>query len=168
MNMTLMTFISLKRFGFRWYSNRDPAYEPTAEEVEQMAKFVVTHGGRAILNDVILRGYIYAFGGKFKGAVEALSGIFKNITTPNGSFSIDADGTAKIVNLLVENFGKIASAIFRGDYMLSQYGRAADTDAEDDHYEDFDINNPDGLSAWRPNIYLNFRTGKARFVNADV
>lgn len=150
------------------YYKRDPAYEPTAEEVEQMVKFVVTHGGRAILNDVILRGYIYAFGGKFKGAVEALSGIFKNITTPNGSFSIDADGTAKIVNLLVENFGKIASAIFRGDYMLSQYGRAADTDAEDDNYEDFDINNPDGLSAWRPNIYLNFRTGKARFVNADI
>ena len=52
----------------------DPSYEPTEEEVEAMAKFVVTHGGRAILNDVILRGYIYALGGYFKGKITAESG----------------------------------------------------------------------------------------------
>lgn len=48
----------------------DPSYQATAEEVAQMAKFVVTHGGRAILNDIILRGYIYALGGMFKGSLE--------------------------------------------------------------------------------------------------
>lgn len=42
----------------------DPTYEATEEEIATMAKFVVTHGGRAILNDMILRGYVYATGGK--------------------------------------------------------------------------------------------------------
>lgn len=43
----------------------DPTYQPTEEELATMAKFVVTHGGRAILNDIILRGYVYAKGGNF-------------------------------------------------------------------------------------------------------
>lgn len=73
---------------------RNPAYEATPEEVAAMAQFVVTHGGRAILNDVILRGYIYALGGKFTGTVEATGGVFKNITTPNGSWSVDNVGNA--------------------------------------------------------------------------
>lgn len=41
-----------------------------------MAKFVVTHGGRAILNDIILRGYIYAIGGVFSGTIQAAGGVF--------------------------------------------------------------------------------------------
>ena len=49
---------------------QDPAYQATEDEVAQMAKFVVTHGGRAILNDIVLRGYIYALGGYFKGNLE--------------------------------------------------------------------------------------------------
>lgn len=43
----------------------DPTYQPTDAELAIMAKFVVTHGGRAILNDIILRGIVYATGGKF-------------------------------------------------------------------------------------------------------
>lgn len=46
------------------YKN-DASYQPTQAELTEMAKFVVTHGGRAILNDIILRGYIYAQGGNF-------------------------------------------------------------------------------------------------------
>ena len=41
------------------YKN-NPRYQPTVAELENMAKAVRTHGGRAILNDVILRGYVYA------------------------------------------------------------------------------------------------------------
>jgi len=55
-----------------------------------MAKFVVTHGGRAILNDIVLRGYIYALGGVFNGTVYAHDGVFtgfigkkKTIITPS-------------------------------------------------------------------------------------
>lgn len=50
---------------------QDPSYQPTEQEVKRMAKFVVTHGGRAILNDIVLRGYVYALGGYFRGSLEA-------------------------------------------------------------------------------------------------
>lgn len=45
------------------YKN-NPTYQPTEEELANMAKFVVTHGGRSILNDIILRGVVYAKEGK--------------------------------------------------------------------------------------------------------
>lgn len=45
----------------------NPSAEVSDEQLANMAKFVVTHGGRAILNDIILRGYIYANGGEFVG-----------------------------------------------------------------------------------------------------
>lgn len=48
----------------------DPGYVPSEDELKMMANFVVTHGGRAILNDVVLRGYIYALGGLFRGRLE--------------------------------------------------------------------------------------------------
>jgi len=57
---------------------RDPSYQPTEDELSKMAKFVVTHGGRAILNDIVLRGYIYALGGYFKGEINATSGQFNS------------------------------------------------------------------------------------------
>lgn len=43
----------------------NPTFQPTEEQLASMAKFVVTHGGKAILNDIILRGIIYAKGGSF-------------------------------------------------------------------------------------------------------
>lgn len=62
----------------------NPNYEPTAEELNNLAKFVITHGGRAILTDIILRGIIYAEGG-----------VMKSIKSPNGNFEIDEDGNLK-------------------------------------------------------------------------
>lgn len=62
----------------------NPNYEPTAEELNNIAKFVVTHGGRAILTDIILRGIIYAEGG-----------VMKSVKSPNGNFEIDEEGNAK-------------------------------------------------------------------------
>lgn len=49
----------------------DATYQPTEEEIKNIAKAVITHAGRAILNDVVLRGYVYAKGGIFQGDVEA-------------------------------------------------------------------------------------------------
>ncbi len=43
----------------------NPTFQPTEEQLASMAKFVVTHGGKAILNDIILRGVVYANGGTF-------------------------------------------------------------------------------------------------------
>ena len=69
----------------------NPDYQPTDAEWANMANFVATHGG-----DVFLRGYIYALGGKFRGEVNAESGIFKNVKSPNGNFKIDEDGNIRI------------------------------------------------------------------------
>ncbi len=62
----------------------NPSYQATEDEIANMAKFVVTHGGRAILNDIVLRGIIYAQGGTFE------NGSFHNVSATNisvqGSF----------------------------------------------------------------------------------
>lgn len=73
------------------YKN-DPTYQPTEDEISNMAKFVVTHGGRAILNDIILRGIIYAEGG-----------VMKSVKSPNGNFEIDEQGNLKAHDAIVEN-----------------------------------------------------------------
>jgi hypothetical protein len=64
----------------------DPNYQPTDAEVASMAKAVITHGGRAILNDIILRGYVYAEGGVFKGDVKV------DMPTKDGRVEINDDG----------------------------------------------------------------------------
>lgn len=104
----------------------NPLYKATDEEVASMAKFVVTHGGKAILNDIILRGYIYAKGGLFE------NGIFKNVSSANGSWSIDEDGNTKttgdiftpytiINNENKENYGYYAGNKFVLDLKKSGY-----------------------------------------------
>lgn len=74
----------------------NPNYEPTAEELNNLAKFVVTHGGRAILTDIILRGIIYAEGG-----------VMKSIKSPNGNFEIDNEGNAKLKKAVVESLSSV-------------------------------------------------------------
>ena len=76
-----------------------------------MANFVVTHGGRAILNDIVLRGYIYALGGVFNGTVYANGGVFKSVTSPNGKFSIDEDGNFECTDAVIN--GQIYTPMFR-------------------------------------------------------
>ena len=95
----------------------NPNYEPTQSELANlMAKFVVTHGGRAILNDIILRGYIHAEGG-----------VFKSVQSKNGNWSLDdqgnmtcQDATIKgnqytpMFRLTAENFSSVTSDISQG------------------------------------------------------
>lgn len=84
----------------------DPTYQPTDDEIRDMASFVVTHGGRAILNDMILRGYVYALGGKI-GDIEIVDGGLRvNIDNglnagtieflPNGFIAQTIAGTASV------------------------------------------------------------------------
>ncbi len=84
----------------------DPTYQASDEEVSNMAKFVVTHGGRAILNDIILRGYIYAEGG-----------ILKSVKSPNGSFSIDDDGNASFTGEVNAESGTIGDFLIKDGYL---------------------------------------------------
>lgn len=66
---------------------QNPRYQPTQEELSQMAQFVVTHGGRAILNEAIVRGTVYATNGVFKGRVEASEGEFHGkVVASEGEF----------------------------------------------------------------------------------
>ena len=66
---------------------QNPRYQPTQEELSQMAQFVVTHGGRAILNEAVVRGTIYATNGVFKGRVEASEGEFHGkVVASEGEF----------------------------------------------------------------------------------
>ena len=48
----------------------NPNAELTDEQIAAMARFVVTHGGRAILNNVIVRGSIYSTDGTFSGFIK--------------------------------------------------------------------------------------------------
>ncbi len=81
----------------------NPDYEPTKEELQGLAKAVITHGGRAILNDVVLRGYVYALGGFFRGTVYAEDGEFNGkIAIANGKIILDKDGSGKLANGNIE------------------------------------------------------------------
>ena len=75
----------------------DPTYQPDEAELKQLAKAVITHGGRAILNDVILRGYVYALGGIFQGKV----------SIAGGKILLDEDGSGQLAG---------------GAYYWDQYG----------------------------------------------
>lgn len=75
-------------------------WQPTEGELQALAKFVVTHGGRAILNDMILRGYVYALGGKIGGLEIKDGGIYTQtntggevLFTPVGLIARQADGS---------------------------------------------------------------------------
>lgn len=53
----------------------DPTYQPTENELKSIANIVFTHGGRAILNDVVVRGYIYALGIRVKDFAKLASAV---------------------------------------------------------------------------------------------
>lgn len=61
-------------------------YETTGSTPEGEAPFVVTHGGKVILNDAVVRGTIYATNGEFNGTI--------NVDAPNvsGRVTIDDNG----------------------------------------------------------------------------
>ena len=87
------------------YKN-DPTYQPTEDEISNMAKFVVTHGGRAILNDIILRGIIYAEGG-----------VMKSVKSPNGNFEIDEQGNASLRGEINATKGSIGGFTINSSYI---------------------------------------------------
>lgn len=62
------------------FYNDNPKAIPTEEELRKMAKFVITHGGKAILQDAIVSGTIHATNGSF------INGTFKNVVI-NGAYN---------------------------------------------------------------------------------
>ena len=90
----------------------DPTYQPDEAELRQIAKAVITHGGRAILNDVILRGYVYALGGIFQGRV----------SIAGGKILLDEDGSGKLANGNVR-WDADGNIYITGEYESNAYGR---------------------------------------------
>lgn len=76
-----------------------------------------------------------------------------------------------LAQLLMVDFGKIASAVFCGDYMMSQRGRHFDTSKNayvyDDDYKSFDPTTYEQSDDrdWRPLVSIDFKEGIMRVVN---
>lgn len=76
--------------------------------------------------------------------------------------------------ILMAEFGKIASAIFSGSFMLSQYGtlngRTIDENSPDKEsaYANFDAADPTNTSKFIPNLFINFLTGKFRSTDCEI
>lgn len=63
------------------------------------------------------------------------------------------------VEILMANFAKLASAVFYGQYMFSQYGVRADGSAVETEggYKDFNYSDPmNPANKFRPNLLLDF------------
>lgn len=68
-----------------------------------------------------------------------------------------ADGFQMVIaEMLFSNFGKLASAVFSGDYMYSQYGNKG-LSAE---YTKFDSTQPFDSMTWKPNLMIDFLRGE--------
>lgn len=80
----------------------NPSYQPTAGEMQAMCNFVVTHGGLAILNNAIVRG-----------CINATSGVFRNISSPNGNFMVDEDGDLWATNAYLSGVINAEGGTFR-------------------------------------------------------
>lgn len=96
----------------------NPNYQPSEEEMATMANFVVTHGGRAILNEAIVRGDIYANNGRFRGVVEALSGVFNNVNVQTGKI---ANFNISESHLGIENDINNEGSVANGMFLYDQY-----------------------------------------------
>lgn len=118
----------------------DPGYMATDEELKKMCSFVLTHGGRAILNDIILHGYIYAKGG-----------VLQSVRSPNGNFSIDEQGNAKLKGEIEASKGTIGGF----EIGSGSIGTAINKVKDDDGNEDIGYGKTDKMSLLDEFIVFN-------------
>ena len=118
----------------------DPGYMATDEELKNMCSFVLTHGGRAILNDIILHGYIYAKGG-----------VLQSVRSPNGNFSIDEQGNAKLKGEIEASKGTIGGF----EIGSGSIGTAINKVKDDDGNEDIGYGKTDKMSLLDEFIVFN-------------
>lgn len=116
----------------------DPTFKPTEEQLASMAKFVVTHGGKAILNDIILRGIIYAKSGSF-GNLK----IGKYVNACNQADADDSVFTERahsVGNMNYKTMVQMSSGSIRAfgthyDGQTCYFGNAFEVDADSDANE---------------------------------
>lgn len=68
-----------------------------------------------------------------------------------------------LAHMAVMDFASIGDAMFKGSYMFSKDG----TPTNDDAYLNFDEKDPENVSKFRPNYYVNFKTGKMYAVKGN-
>lgn len=107
----------------------DLGYMATDEELKNMCSFVLTHGGRAILNDIILHGYIYAKGG-----------VLQSVRSPNGNFSIDEQGNVVLTGNVTATSGSFGGFKITDKQMHSE-GDGYTFDIYKDRIEYSDLRN---------------------------
>lgn len=107
----------------------DPGYMATDEELKNMCSFVLTHDGRAILNDIILHGYIYAKGG-----------VLQSVRSPNGNFSIDEQGNVVLKGNVTATSGSFGGFKITDKQMHSE-GDGYTFDIYKDHLVYADLKN---------------------------
>lgn len=75
------------------------------------------------------------------------------------------------VEILMANFAKLASAVFYGQYMFSQYGVRADGSAVETEggYKDFNYSDPmNPANGFRPNLLIDFLRGSLYGRSVDL
>ena len=150
----------------------DPTYQPTEEELASMANFVVTHGGRAILNDAIVRGAIYAsegnFGdlkiGKYKdicGKQDEFTSVFSESSHKNGDETFHTAIRFNSGAITASGVSQTANQCIMGNMVVID----ADSDAEYNKY-----NSVIYVSASKPGIdAININRGSIKLeYNANI
>lgn len=111
--------------------------------------------------------------------VLAKEGTFKNIN-PKKDYAANGSKATWVlmdkvrysfVEILMANFAKLASAVFYGQYMFSQYGVRADGSAVETEggYKDFNYSDPmNPANGFRPNLLIDFLRGSFYGRNVDV
>jgi hypothetical protein len=144
---------------------QDPNYKPTEEELEAMAKVVLTHGGRAILNDAIVRGAIYAsegnFGdlkiGKYKnvcGQQDEFTSVFSESSHKNGDETFQTSIRFNSGAITASGVSQTANQCILGNMVVID----ADSDAEYNTY-----NSVIYVSASKPGIdAININSGSIK------
>lgn len=106
----------------------NPGRDVDEGTLAEMAKAVITHGGRAILNDVILRGYVYALGGYFRGAIEQADGFNKmnedgSVSFCGGKIRWDKNGNPVIEGKLTTSVNGTRIEIDPADNSIKMYNQ---------------------------------------------
>ena len=116
-----------------------------------------------VYNDGLL--YYQKVNGTSKGDVPSSTSTVWNILTKEDIV---------YARIVMADFGKLASAIFSGSFMFSQYGKLNGTEVnanstnKDTAYASFDAKNPKDSTKFVPNLFIDFLSGLFHCTNAEI
>lgn len=103
----------------------NPTYTPTESELSNMAKVVITHGGKAILNDVIVRGSVYAKDGRFGilniGVDERGNSLLEGYMDRDGAEFHSLKLSPELIQMIAGYFGDNGEEVPREEVIINPY-----------------------------------------------